>query len=992
MFFLWLNASVFKRKRKKGMGISMNLNKSLMLRVFVVIAIIVSVGAVLWGNKSNSEQVFAKPARNLVDYGTSYQSYLESHGYKGILAEAEVEIDLENYTKSDEMFVEKTENGMKTGDLGLVTWEFYVEEEGFYNMEVGYIALPGTMSDIQRKIRINDEIGHEGMQQVIFYRTWQDEEIKEKNGNEIRPISQEIYEEKHIYIEDFERRIGEPYLFFLKKGNNTVTFEVIKEPMELTSITFKKADKPRVYNEVIADLKNQYPVYAGEPILAQAERAEGNTIAVIKNSPSINILKNYSDSLLYPYHPYKIKYNTIGASSWKQPGYSISWDVEVEQEGLYEIAIKGRQSLKRGITSCRRISINDTVPYAEMNSVNFAYSSDMVNYVIADEEGAAYLFHLKAGSNRITLENVMGDFGSIISKVEESMLQLNQLYLDVIKLTGQTPDKYIDYQIAKKFPEFVEIMSTESDKLLAVVDELIAITGEKGENTSLLQKMALQAERLAKNPEKVTNEIGQLKENISALGTWLVAISEMPLEIDSVILTGEDAQLPRAKNNLIEKLYNGLVRFAASFIIDSSQVSEEASGSSAETITIWMVNAGNTANVQSIGREQAQIIQNMIDETFTPSTGISVNLQLIPVDVVLRAALAGNSPDVLIGLSQATLQDFAMRGAIVDLSVLEGYEEVAADYYPSTIDAASYMGGVYGIPEQADFFMLFYRKDILEEVGVEIPTTWEEVKALLPNLMKNNYEFFLPTVQNAPNLYPSLVYQFGGDLYQGEADDYGIASALGSDEAMSSFKTITDFFTNYGFTVNADFANRFRTGEMPIGVTKYTMFNQLEVFAPEIKGLWSFAPIPGYEGDDGQRDNTYVIETVNSAMLESSKNKENAWTFMKWWSDEKVQLQYANTVESVMGSSARYATANPKVMEQLPWSNDELEQLLAQMEQTVGIPAVPGSYMTNRMVLYAFNTVIAENANPREALYLNIKAIDKELTNKRREFQLSTVQ
>ncbi|MBN2222719.1 MAG: hypothetical protein JW708_10970, partial [Vallitaleaceae bacterium] len=459
----------------------MKLKKSRVLRGFAIILVIVSAGAVIWGGKSNSEEVFAKPAKNLIAYDASYQSYLDKYGYMGTLVERECEIDIDHYKSSEEMMTEETENGILTGDSGSVTWEFTVEEEGFYHMEVGYIPLPGTMSDIQRKIRINDEIGHDGLEQVIFYRTWQDEKIEEKNGNEIRPNSYEIYEEKHVFIEDFERRVGEPYVFFLKKGKNTVTFEVIKEPMEFTSIVFKKAEKPIAYQEAILKLKEEYPIYEGENIIAQAEREHGNTLAVIKNSPSINIMKNYSDSLLYPYHPYKIQYNTIGASSWKQPGYSIAWDIEVEKEGLYEIAFKGRQSLKRGVTSCRRVTINGGVPYAEMNSINFEYSSDMVNYVIADDEGTPYLFHLKSGSNRIALESVMGDFGSIISNVEESMLALNQLYLDVIKLTGQTPDKYIDYQIAKKFPEFAEIMSAESINLLAVIDELILITGERGE-------------------------------------------------------------------------------------------------------------------------------------------------------------------------------------------------------------------------------------------------------------------------------------------------------------------------------------------------------------------------------------------------------------------------------------------------------------------------------------------------------------------------------
>ena len=44
--------------------------------------------------------------------------------------------------------------------------------------------------------------------------------------------------------------------------------------------------------------------------------------------------------------------------------------------------------------------------------------------------------------------------------------------------------------------------------------------------------------------------------------------------------------------------------------------------------------------------------------------------------------------------------------------------------------------------------------------------------------------------------------------------------------------------------------------------------------------------------------------------------------------------------------------------------------------------------MNQRMVQYAFDKVVAELANPRETLYLNVKAIDKELLKKRKEFHL----
>lgn len=145
----------------------------------------------------------------------------------------------------------------------------------------------------------------------------------------------------------------------------------------------------------------------------------------------------------------------------------------------------------------------------------------------------------------------MGPMGSIITRVEESMSCLNSLYLDVIRLTGQAPSKFIDYEIVKNIPGFAEDMEEQAVALKEIVDEIVALTGEKGENTTLLEKMAVEAERLSEDPERVTEELNQLKNNISALGTWLVKVADMPLEVDYLALSAEGGSLPEVRQSFL---------------------------------------------------------------------------------------------------------------------------------------------------------------------------------------------------------------------------------------------------------------------------------------------------------------------------------------------------------------------------------------------------------------------------------------------------------
>ena len=925
------------------------------------------------------KKINAASADILEGYEESYSAYLSENGYDGKMSSSTIEIPLDTHREEGGMKCEQGETGLLTEGNGRVTFEFSASEAGFYNLRTAYIALPGTTSDIQRKIYIDGEVPYSDLKQIVFKRLWADDGISMKNHNELRPNSYEVYQETSWFVEDQNRRNNEPLKFYLAQGKHTISFETVKEPIEFVSLSFEAYKEPLPYADQIEGLKQKYKEYDGNAIVLQAERTGEGTEQIVKSSSSISVQKNHSDSNVVPFHPYYNRYNTIGASTWQNPGDSITWTIKAPKEGLYSLTFKGRQSTNRGVTSYRKVYVNGLVPYKEMDAVGFAYSSEMNNYTVSDSEGKPVLFYLNEGNNTITLENVMGPFGSIITEVEQSMRNLNNDYLHVIRLTGQAPYRYIDYQIATKVSGFKDSMKEESERLRKLIDEIVAITGEKGENTALLEKMAIEAESLYKDPERIVMELAQFKNNVSAIGTWLVTIEQMPLDLDSIVLSPADGKLPKPTESAFASVTNGTLRFFASFFIKSGDVGQAEAAS--DPLTVW---------VASYGKEQAQIMQNLTDDGFTPNSNVPVRIQLIPADVVLRAALAGNGPDVVIGLAQSTVQDFAMRDATLDLSKLPGYDEAASVFEKSTLDTASYKGGVYGLPETANFLMMFYRQDILNELGIEPPTTWSDFIKMLPILQQNNYGAFVPNAylndgSGNLNFFLSMVMQYGGNPYTGEGNDYGISSGLGDKAAMEAFKDYTDFYTNYGMDKQMDFSNRFRTGEIPVGVVNYNTFCTLEIFAPEIKGEWTFAPIPGVMKEDGSVDNTVLVDTVDTVIMSQTKIPDEAWKFVKWWMQSDTQLSYCQTVESVMGTAARVPSANPEVLKQLPWSDAELTALTSQLEHSKGIPAVPGYYMTARMVSYSYSDVVTNNSNPRETLYLNIKSIDKELTRKRND-------
>ena len=304
----------------------------------------------------------------------------------------------------------------------------------------------------------------------------------------------------------------------------------------------------------------------------------------------------------------------------------------------------------------------------------------------------------------------------------------------------------------------------------------------------------------------------------------------------------------------------------------------------------------------------------------------------------------------------------------------------------------AYTRTVYGLPETQGFAMMFYRADVLLDLGIDPPKTWEELIAIIPVLQNNHMEIILPTSLGGLNMF---LYQMGGDLY---ADD-GRRIGLDTDVALTAFDYLCQFFQQYSFPVTYSFVNRFRSGETPIGIMDYTTYTQLSVYATEIKGLWEFVALPAYvsadpvTGEVVSRNNTSVSGVSAEIMLvdesRSDELTEFAWEFMKWYVCEETQISYANELTALLGSVSKHNTANINALESLPWTTNEYNNLMSQFENLSAVSEHPGGYIIGRYVNFAFLAVVNDNANAIDSIQDYIVEINKEITRKRQEFGMA---
>jgi ABC-type glycerol-3-phosphate transport system substrate-binding protein len=224
--------------------------------------------------------------------------------------------------------------------------------------------------------------------------------------------------------------------------------------------------------------------------------------------------------------------------------------------------------------------------------------------------------------------------------------------------------------------------------------------------------------------------------------------------------------------------------------------------------------------------------------------------------------------------------------------------------------------------------------------------------------------------------------QRGASVYNKELN----ATNLASNESIEAFKFWTEFYTEYSLEQDANFYQKFRIGTMPLGIASYTQYLTIKLGAPEIQGKWSIAPIPGILKEDGTVDNTCSGSGTGVSIMKSSKNKDAAWKFIKWWVSADTQYRYSAEVEAIIGETGRTSSANPEAVSRLNWEDEALEVILSQWEKVKEIPEVPGSYYVSRSIDQAFWATKNGKKSAKEAIMDWSETSDKEIMRKIKEY------
>ncbi|MCL5947111.1 MAG: extracellular solute-binding protein [Chloroflexi bacterium] len=866
---------------------------------------------------------------------------------------------------------------------GSLTWTFNVQQAGLYNLQVTYYPVPGKGASIGREVLIDGKYPYLEAHRIAFSRVWVNAGpvTVDNQGNDIQPPIKEKRYWRTVRANDSLGMTRNPLEFYLSPGQHTLTMNAIREPIAIASLAFVPPLTQPAYAQALAKWKAEGLKPVNNVTLdIQAEDA------IARNDPTVRDASS-SDPYSEPYSFGHYRLNTFGGYQWRKGGQWVEWRFAVPKNGLYKLVFRVNQAGLGHMRVYRDIQIDGKFQYRELKEFPIKYSLFWENVCVCNAQGQPYLIHLTKGVHVLKMTDRVGPIRQTVQDLQTVVAELGYWQRRIELLTGPNPDPNFEYDLDQKMPDMLPAFRQMVAKLNANIQLLTRLNNHMPDTVYSLVTVRNFIQRMINRPGTIATNVTSFDSHSQQLATWLLNVQQEPVWMDRFYVASPSFTPPPAEAPLWEQIIFTVHNFFGSFIFNYTGIGSIYKPTPGHPVLdVWT----------AWGQQWALILKEMIETNFTPKTGIYVNLHVFPPgtlggasSVLLLALTSGAAPDVATGVDPQTPVEFAIRGATYPLDTLPGFKEMAQQFLPGALVQFKYPASgpnshIYALPETQSFNMLFVRTDILKALHLQPPRTWEDVYNMIPTLQENGMEFYYPTSADIQTGgFGPFLFQHNGSFYTPD----GLRSALDTPQALAAFRQWTGLYTNYNVPVQANFFNRFRTGEMPVGVADYNTYIALSVAAPELIGRWRMLPMPGTpRGNLNDRSAGGSGQTV--LMFQKTQHKLEAWKYIQWWLSAPTQEEYATQIEALLGVSARWNTSNIDALRSLPWPQQDIQAIMRQWQWFREQPVVLGGYYTTRWLANAWNEVVLSGKNPRDALEQAVLHINHEMERKQLEFNV----
>lgn len=327
---------------------------------------------------------------------------------------------------------------------------------------------------------------------------------------------------------------------------------------------------------------------------------------------------------------------------------------------------------------------------------------------------------------------------------------------------------------------------------------------------------------------------------------------------------------------------------AAALLLVGCGNSNSSSGSNTNnrTITFWYGGDADTA------------VKPMVD-AFTKKTGIKVKIQSIPWsqynDKLLTAAASKSGPDLIL-MGTTGMANYVSSKSLMDIS-----KEVKSDknispnnYFEGSVKTTEFNGKYYAVPWYVETRVLYYRKDLLKQVGYnEAPKTWDQLYDAATKLSKRGKNMYGFNVDfSEPTFGFMFARQNGATLIKGKTPQFNKKPMVEALDYLAKFyKNGASPKQDLKLAIGQSFGGK---APIPMFISGPWMMNSVKQDAGLKDDQWGVAVLP--KGKDNNMSNT---GGGNLAVFNYSKNKSAALKLLKYLSTKDSQLQYYKNSDSM---------------------------------------------------------------------------------------------
>jgi multiple sugar transport system substrate-binding protein len=274
-----------------------------------------------------------------------------------------------------------------------------------------------------------------------------------------------------------------------------------------------------------------------------------------------------------------------------------------------------------------------------------------------------------------------------------------------------------------------------------------------------------------------------------------------------------------------------------------------------------------------------------------PTQQVKVNKQAQGEEIITRlltASKAGNAP-CLVHAEYQALPVLVTNGVVTDLTAT--VEPVKSQFPEGTLALTSFGGKSFGIPQDVGPMMLYYRKDLFDKYGLEVPTTWEQFAEVAKQVKEKDPKRSLTTFSAGdPGWFAGLAEQAGGNWWTSDGESWKVGV---NDEATKKMATYWSGLVNDG-TISGqpmytpEWNAAMSDGSLLAWPSAVWGAGVLEGVAPSTKGKWAMAPMPQWNA--GEQVTGFWGGSA-TAVSENCKDKPQAEKFATWLNTDPEALE-----------------------------------------------------------------------------------------------------